>query len=630
MATILIVDDRPTNRQFLLTLLGYTEHRLLEAADGAQALERVRSERPDLVITDILMPTMDGYEFTQRLRADPELAATKVIFYTATYSVKDAEALALSCGVQTVLPKPSEPQEILAAISRTLGLGEPDADVPIAVSRATEVRELRKIGDKLAEHLEDFARVKQMIESITQRGEHLASEREHLKELSQRFSDNFASLQRTGMRLAALEELSVRLMAERKPERLIDTFLGAATRIMGSAYAAIGMLDEREQEIAVLLTRGFDAEVIRPCALDRTRIPGMLLGERQLLRKHEARGGVKGLPSGHPMVRSILGTPVATKDKVYGWLYFAEKLGGDEFNSEDEQLASTMAAQLGVLHENAAQYHAIQHHAARLQIEVGERRKAEEQVRALNEGLEKRVAERTAELQSANRELESFSYSVSHDLRAPLRAINGYTGMLVRDHGPKLPPEARKLCTQVQENTARMCALIDDLLEFSRLGRKALIVQRLNLAHLARECLKELAQEQEGRKVEVTIGDLLPCSGDLILLKQVLLNLLSNALKFTRKRDVARIEVGAEVRNGEYLCYVRDNGAGFDMRYADKLFEVFQRLHPQSEFAGTGVGLAIVRRAIEKHGGKVWAESASDQGATFYFSLPTGNGVQGG
>jgi light-regulated signal transduction histidine kinase (bacteriophytochrome) len=167
-----------------------------------------------------------------------------------------------------------------------------------------------------------------------------------------------------------------------------------------------------------------------------------------------------------------------------------------------------------------------------------------------------------------------------------------------------------------------MGVLIDDLLEFSRLGRKALSVQRLNLAHLARECLKELNGEQAGRKVEVTIADLPPCDGDAILLKQVLLNLLSNAFKYSRKRDVAHIHVGAELRNGDYVCHVRDNGAGFDMRYADKLFEVFQRLHSQSEFAGTGVGLAIVRRAIEKHGGKVWAEAAPDQGATFYFSLP--------
>jgi light-regulated signal transduction histidine kinase (bacteriophytochrome) len=280
----------------------------------------------------------------------------------------------------------------------------------------------------------------------------------------------------------------------------------------------------------------------------------------------------------------------------------ADHLGDGSFSTDDERLAMALGAQFATAWDSLGLYTELEH----------------------------LVTARTAELQSANRELEAFSYSVSHDLRAPLRAISGYTGILVRDHGPKLPPEAGKLCAQVQENASRMGSLIDDLLNFSRLGRKALSVQRLNLAHLARECLKELAEEQQGRKVEVTIADLPPCYGDVILLKQVLLNLLSNALKYTRKRDVARIEVGAEIRNGEYVCQVRDNGAGFDIRYADKLFEVFQRLHPQSEFTGTGVGLAIVRRAIEKHGGRVWVESAPDQGATFYFSLPAGNGAQGG
>ena len=230
-----------------------------------------------------------------------------------------------------------------------------------------------------------------------------------------------------------------------------------------------------------------------------------------------------------------------------------------------------------------------------------------------------------AKLETANRELEAFSYSVSHDLRAPLRAISGFAGMLRRDHAAVLAPDAVKLLERVEENVTRMGNLIDDLLEYSRLGRKALSVQRLNLAHIARECLKELDPERQGRKVEIVVGELPPCNGDVILLKQVLLNLLSNALKYTRKRDSARIEVGAEVRAGEYVCHVRDNGAGFDMKYADKLFQVFQRLHSQGEFAGTGVGLAIVRRAIEKHGGRVWAEAAPGAGATFYFALPAGD-----
>jgi len=268
--------------------------------------------------------------------------------------------------------------------------------------------------------------------------------------------------------------------------------------------------------------------------------------------------------------------------------------------------------------------------AQAMQRQIEDIRRGEEKIRALNADLEQRVAARTTELQSANRELEAFSHSVSHDLRAPLRAISGFAGMLRRDHAAELAPDAAKLLERIEENVKHMGALIDDLLEFARLGRKAFSPQRVNLVHVVRECLENLKHEQQGRKVEFAIGELPPCHGDLILLERVLANLLGNALKYTRKREVARIEVRAEKRNGDYVFYVRDNGAGFDMRYSDKLFQVFQRLHGQTEFEGTGVGLAIVRRAIEKHGGKVWAESAPDQGATFYFSLPTGNGVQGG
>lgn len=262
-----------------------------------------------------------------------------------------------------------------------------------------------------------------------------------------------------------------------------------------------------------------------------------------------------------------------------------------------------------------------------LQQTVQRLQEAHEEILTLNRGLEQRVRQRTSELESANRELESFSYSVSHDLRAPLRAIGGYTGILVCEYGSALPEEAGQLLGRITVNVEHMHKLIEDLLEFSRLGRKALSVQPVNIGHLVAECLDELRPEQKGRTVEIGIGSLPGCRGDPILLKQVVLNLLDNALKYTRKQAKASIEIGALCKDGQYTFHVKDNGVGFDMRYADKLFEAFQRLHPSSEFSGTGVGLAIVRRAIEKHGGRCWAQGEPDQGATFFFSLPceTGN-----
>ena len=253
--------------------------------------------------------------------------------------------------------------------------------------------------------------------------------------------------------------------------------------------------------------------------------------------------------------------------------------------------------------------------------DVDELKRAEDEIKALNAELEARVAKRTAELETANKELEAFSYSVSHDLRAPLRAINGFSSIVLEEFGPQLPPEARRYLDRVCSGGKRMGELIDDLLSFSRLSRQPTNRQRVDTARMVQEALAELKPATNNRQLEIRIGELPCCQGDAGLLKQVWINLLSNALKYSRDRAPAIIEAGSEQTDGKTVYFVRDNGVGFDMQYAGKLFGVFQRLHRADEFEGTGVGLAIVQRIVHRHGGRIWVAAELDRGAAFYFTL---------
>jgi light-regulated signal transduction histidine kinase (bacteriophytochrome) len=320
-------------------------------------------------------------------------------------------------------------------------------------------------------------------------------------------------------------------------------------------------------------------------------------------------------------IQTTASTPLLSAGEVVGTLSLGTRRVR-AFPPEELGLLTAIGQQLGSAVRNAQLYEAVQR-------ELAERKRAEEAIKQLNDDL----THRATELEAANKELEAFSYSVSHDLRTPLRAIDGFSRVLLEKHTTQLAPDAQRYQRIVRDNAQQMGRLIDDLLTFSRLSRQPLKIQPVTPTQLVQQALQDLQPEQVGRQVEIMVGDLPACQGDPVLLKQVWINLIANALKFTRRREVARIEIG-KLEIGDSTAerfgisnlqspvyYVRDNGVGFDMRYADKLFGVFQRLHRLDEYEGTGVGLAIVQRIIHRHGGRVWAEAQLDNGATFYFTL---------
>ncbi len=553
---ILVAEDDAEARELLLLSLADGDYDLLEATDGVEALDLLRTEHPDLLITDIIMPRMDGYELVRKLRQDETMAATPVIFCSASYHEREVREMARSLGVRSTLSKPFDLKTVRATVSAALATKPATSTQPLPADVVTGGAQER---------------------------------------------------------LSALVAFSRRLFGQTDPAAILESTCDAARDILLAQVSQLVIVADDGPNHRTTAS-GLASE-----ELDRLLSSGMY---GNLLKTLEGGGSalypdaaVCEGPSGQRGdFVSMLGVPIASVSKFYGYLCVLNRIGLPGFTDEDLAVARAIAAQVAGAYENARQHQA-------LQSEVERRAEMESEVRRLNLDLERRVAERTAELEIANRELEAFSYSVAHDLRAPLRLIHAHVQMLREHRGPPGAREPGIHMEQIQRGAREMSALIDGLLALSRVSHVEMRREPVALGELAKHSVERLSQEVPGREIEWRLGPLPAVSCDPELMRQVFANLLGNAVKYSRPRAKAVIEVGTGAADGDTYIFVRDNGVGFDMRYARKLFGVFQRLHRQDEFEGTGIGLATVSRIVERHGGRIWAEAYPGRGAEFRFTL---------
>jgi signal transduction histidine kinase len=423
-----------------------------------------------------------------------------------------------------------------------------------------------------------------------------------LVEHARLFARTHSMLARSAERLRILHSLERAVAAEQPPEAIAAAVIQPLRELLGVPRAIVNEFHLERREVEWIAAAGRRRTHVGP----GVRYPLALMGDVEALKRGEAqRIDVQALAEGPEKqallssdVRVYMAVPMRAGGELLGALSFGAP--ADDFTAEQMRVAEEVATQL-----------AIAMYQARLLAQVrGHARHLEDEVRA-----------RTEALVAANKDLESFSYSVSHDLRAPLRAVDGYARMLEEDYGARLDDEGRRLLSVVRDNAGRMGRLIDDLLAFSRLGRREPAKQAVEMTALAREVADEVGS---GTAALIEIGELPPAVADRALMRQVWVNLIGNAVKYSAKRADPRVEIGGRVNGSDNVYWVRDNGVGFDMRYVEKLFGVFQRLHGADEFDGTGVGLAIVQRVVARHGGRISAHSAPGEGARFEFCLPKG------
>ncbi len=537
MKRVLVADDREENFYLLKTLLSIHSDEVVWAKNGAEALEMAQMQPPDLIISDILMPVLDGFGLCRLWKSDPQLSHIPFIFYTATYTEPEDRAFALSLGADGFIIKTTTPEDFLQKLGLLLEQFAAQGLKALQVPAKDETVYFRMYNEVLVHKLE--LKVQELEQANT---------------------------------ALAQSEIGYKLLFENNPVPMwiadVETL-----RFLIVNDAAVAKYGYSRAEFMFMTLKD-----IRP----PEEVPALLEFIQSQTRQQLSQSG-----------------PWRHRLKDGQTIYVDITSHSVEFEGKN---ARFIMAQ-----------------------DITERKKAEQAILELNAVLEKRVRERTALLQSTNEELQAFSYSVSHDLRAPLRTLSGFSEILAEQYAAGLDEEGQHLLRRIRETSQHMGDLIDALLDLSRLTRRELDLQPVNLSTLAAQIMTELRNGDPDRHVSVVIAEDLMAQGDVHLLRIALQNLLNNAWKYTGTRSQAHIELGllsTDSPDGPVPTYfVRDNGVGFDMAYARKLFSPFQRLHQAQDFPGTGIGLATVQRVILRHGGRIWAQAAVEQGATFYFTL---------
>lgn len=595
MKRVLIVDDHAANLYLLRALLQGHGFEVDEALDGGQALERARLNPPDLVISDLLMPVMDGYTLLRHWKADDRLRAIPFVVYTATYTDPGDEALALEMGADTFLVKPTEPQTLMLHIGEVLERASQGGQAR-RTQTGNEQETLKLYNEVLVKKLEKRS--------------------EQLEQRVAALTESEARIQKLNRRYAVLSETNQAIVHIDQRGLLFETVCRIAVARGGFTLAWIGMIDISSGEVVPVAWSGACPEWFARTGKFSLRGPRrtpaeIALGEGRiyLCNDVQADPALEAIrDSLHQAgLQAAAACPLYMGQHVVGvlTLFAAEK---NYFDESLRDLVAEVATDVSFALENYEK--------------EDMRRQTEEELRHLNSDLEDTVQARTAELVAANTELEAFNYSVSHDLRAPLAAINGFSSIVLNKSEGQLDEASRGLLKRVLINAERMSRLIDDLLSLARASRQPMQTCECDLSELALSVVDNLRQADVGRKIDVSITPGLRVHADPGLMRILLENLIGNAWKFTAHTAQPCIVIGSERHEGETAYFVRDNGAGFDMAHAAKLFAPFQRMHRLDEFEGSGIGLSIVQRIVGRHQGRIWAEATPGEGATLRFTLP--------